>query len=449
MIPSTAPKPIPGPAGLPFLGNLLDVESDILAFLQKVATYGDVAKLTFFNRQITLVNHPDLIQQVLIKDNDVFEKDAGSKLLAKYVLGKGLLTSEGEEHKKMRKISSPAFNRQRILSYGKIMAEATEHHASQWRDGARIDMHREMMALTSAIVAKALFNMDVGEKVDAIGEALEKVMRIVEVIRLPLSDLSMALPLPPTLAIKSGIATLDKIIYETIDDHLADSEDRGDLLSMLIVARREAGDDPKAARKQLRDEAMTLFLAGHETTANALTWTFYLLSQNPDAYNLLVEEAQRVLGDRTATTDDIGALVYARQVVAESMRLYPPAWVIGRTVMRDYELGGHLIPKGSELWLSQYVTHRDGRWFERPTEFRPDRWAEGEAEKRPKFSYFPFSAGPRNCIGEQFAWQEAILILATVSRSWRLSLSSGFKVEPLPQVTLRPKEGMKMVVSRA
>jgi cytochrome P450 len=248
MIPSTALKPIPGPAGLPFLGNLLDVESDILAFLQKVATYGDVAKLTFFNRQITLVNHPDLIQQVLIKDNEVFEKDAGSKLLAKYVLGKGLLTSEGEEHKKMRKISSPAFNRQRILSYGKIMAEATEHHASKWRDGARIDMHREMMALTSAIVAKALFNMDVGEKVDAIGEALEKVMRIVEVIRLPLSDLSMALPLPPTLAIKSGIATLDKIIYETIDEHLADSEDRGDLLSMLIAARREAGRPGADAR---------------------------------------------------------------------------------------------------------------------------------------------------------------------------------------------------------
>lgn len=448
MIPTTASQQIPGPAGLPFLGNLLDVEHDILTFLQKVATYGDVARLTFFNRQIVLVNHPDLIQQVLIKDNDAFEKDAGSKLLAKYVLGKGLLTSEGEEHKKMRKISSPAFNRQRILSYGKIMADATEHHIASWRDGARIDMHREMMALTSAIVAKALFNMDVGEKVDAIGEALEKVMRIVEVIRLPLSDLSMALPLPPTVAIKSGIATLDKIIYETIDEHLADSEDRGDLLSMLIVARREAGDDPKTARKQLRDEAMTLFLAGHETTANALSWTFYLLSQNPQAADLLQAEAKHVLGDRTATTDDIASLAYTRQVVAESMRLYPPAWVIGRTVMRDIELGGYTIPKGSELWLSQYVTHRDGRWFDRPTEFRPGRWTDDEIEKRPKYSYFPFSAGVRNCIGEQFAWQEAILILATISRSWRATLSPGFKVQPLPQVTLRPKEGMKMVLAK-
>ncbi|AFM11535.1 cytochrome P450 [Turneriella parva] len=446
MIPTTASKAIPGPAGLPFLGNLLDVEQDILSFLQQVATYGDVAKLTFFNRQITLVNHPDLIQQVLIKDNDAFEKDAGSKLLAKYVLGKGLLTSEGEEHKKMRKISSPAFNRQRILSYGKIMADATEHHIASWRDASRIDMHREMMALTSAIVAKALFNMDVGEKVDAIGEALEKVMRIVEVIRLPLSDLSMALPLPPTVAIKSGIATLDKIIYETIDEHLADSEDRGDLLSMMIVARKEAGIDPKTARKQLRDEAMTLFLAGHETTANALTWTFYLLSQNPAAYDLLQAEAKEVLGNRTATTDDIAQLTYTRQVVAESMRLYPPAWVIGRTVMRDYELGGYWIPKGSELWLSQYVTHRDGRWFDRPTEFHPERWKDEETEKRPKYSYFPFSAGVRNCIGEQFAWQEAILLLATISRSWRVSLSPGFKVVPLPQVTLRPKDGMKMVL---
>ena len=448
MISPTASKQIPGPAGLPFLGNLLDVESNILTFLQKVATYGDVAKLTFFNRQITLVNHPDLIQQVLIKDNDAFEKDSGTKLLAKYVLGQGLLTSEGEEHRKMRKISSPAFNRQRILSYGKIMADATENHVTTWRDDARIDMHREMMALTSAIVAKALFNLDVGEKVDAIGEALEKVMRIVEVIRLPLSDLSMALPLPPTLAIRSGIATLDKIIYETIDEHLADTEDKGDLLSMLIAARREAGDDMQAARKQLRDEAMTLFLAGHETTANALTWTFYLLSQNPQSYEQLIAEAKRVLGDRTATTDDIASLTFTRQIVAESMRLYPPAWVIGRTVMRDYELGGYLIPKGSELWMSQYVTHRDARWFDNPAEFRPERWAEGEAEKRPKFSYFPFSAGLRNCIGEQFAWQEAILILATVSRSWRVSLSSGFKVEPLPQVTLRPKDGMRMLVAK-
>ncbi|HMV37058.1 MAG TPA: cytochrome P450, partial [Turneriella sp.] len=251
---------------------------------------------------------------------------------------------------------------------------------------------------------------------------------------------------PATLEIREGIATLDKIIYETIDEHLADTTDKGDLLSMMISSRREAGDDMKKARKQLRDEAMTLFLAGHETTANALTWTFYLLSQNPDKYDALCAELDQVLKDRPATIDDIAALPYTRQVVAESMRLYPPAWVIGRTVMHDYEIGGYVIPKGSELWLSQYVVHRDARWYEKPTHFLPERWADGEAEKRPKFSFFPFSAGVRNCIGEQFAWQEAILLLATISRRWRVSLAPGFKVEPLPQVTLRSKNGMSMVL---
>lgn len=444
----TAQKKIPGPPGLPVIGNLLDVGGDILGFLQKVARYGDVAQLSFFNRKITLISHPDLVQQVLIRDNDQFEKDSGTKMLAKFVLGKGLLTAEGEEHKRMRKNTSPAFNRQRILSYGKIMTDLADAQAASWKDGATIDMHREMMAVTSAIVAKALFNMDVSEKVHAIGEALEKVMRIVDVIRMPFSDLAMQLPLPATLEIREGIATLDKIIYETIDEHLADSEDTGDLLSMMIAARREAGDDMEQARKQLRDEAMTLFLAGHETTANALTWTFYLLSQHPDKYDKLFAEADRVLKDHAPIVDDIAALTYTRQVVAESMRLYPPAWVIGRTAINDYEIGGYTIPKGSELWLSQYVVHRDPRWYEQPTRFLPERWAEGEAEKRPKFSFFPFSAGVRNCIGEQFAWQEAILLLATISRRWRVSLAPGFQVRPLPQVTLRSKNGMSMVLAR-
>ena len=323
---------IPGPPGLPVIGNLLDVGTDVLSFLQKVASYGDVAQLGFFNRKITLVSHPDLIQQVLIRDNDQFEKDSGTKMLAKFVLGKGLLTAEGEEHKRMRKNTSPAFNRQRILSYGKIMTDLADQQSAAWKNGATIDMHSEMMAVTSAIVAKALFNMDVSEKVHAIGEALEKVMRIVDVIRMPFSDIAMQLPLPATLEIREGIETLDKIIYETIDEHLADSDDKGDLLSMMISSRREAGDDMKKARKQLRDEAMTLFLAGHETTANALTWTFYLLSQNADKYDALCAEVDRVLKDRPATIDDIAALPYTRQVVSESMRLYPPAWVIGRTV---------------------------------------------------------------------------------------------------------------------
>ncbi|HNJ64394.1 MAG TPA: cytochrome P450 [Turneriella sp.] len=443
---TAAQKKIPGPPGLPVIGNLLDVGTDVLSFLQKVASYGDVAQLGFFNRKITLVSHPDLIQQVLIRDNDRFEKDSGTKMLAKFVLGKGLLTSEGEEHKRMRKNTSPAFNRQRILSYGKIMTDLADQQAAAWQNGATIDIHSEMMAVTSAIVAKALFNMDVSEKVHAIGDALEKIMRIVDVIRMPFSDIAMQLPLPATLEIREGIATLDKIIYETIDEHLADTTDKGDLLSMMISSRREAGDDMKKARKQLRDEAMTLFLAGHETTANALTWTFYLLSQNPDKYDALCAELDQVLKDRPATIDDIAALPYTRQVVAESMRLYPPAWVIGRTVMHDYEIGGYVIPKGSELWLSQYVVHRDARWYEKPTHFLPERWADGEAEKRPKFSFFPFSAGVRNCIGEQFAWQEAILLLATISRRWRVSLAPGFKVEPLPQVTLRSKNGMSMVL---
>jgi len=438
---------IPGPVGLPWLGNILDVGGDVLSFLQKVAAFGDVARLHFFNRRITLISHPDLIQQVLIKDNNRFEKDVGTKMLGKYVLGKGLLTSDGDEHRQMRKDTSPAFNRQRILAYGKIMTDLAEEQSRAWQDGATIDIHREMMAVTSAIVAKALLNMDVGEKVYAIGEALEKVLRIVEVLRMPFSELAMTLPLPTTLQIREGVDALDKIIYETIDEHLGDHQDRGDLLSQMIAARREAGVDMVNACRQLRDEAMTLFLAGHETTANALTWTFYLLSQNPEKYNRLLAEIDRVLHAHAATVDDLASLTYTRQVVAESLRLYPPAWVIGRTVMEDYEIGGYTLEKASELWMSQYVVHRDARWYDQPTQFLPERWLEGEAEKRPKFSFFPFSAGIRNCIGEQFAWQEAILLLATISRRWRVSLAPGFTVVPLPQVTLRSKNGMSVVLS--
>ncbi|MCX7633161.1 MAG: cytochrome P450 [Turneriella sp.] len=439
-----AAKTIPGPPGLPFLGNIFNADHNFPEFLRQVARYGDVAQFSVLGRRVILISHPDWIQQILIRDNELFEKDSGSKMLARYILGKGLLTSEGEEHRRMRRNTAPAFNRQRILNYGRIMVELAEKAAQRFQAGSTIDMHREMMALTSAIVARALFSLDVESKVTAVAEALEKVLQITDVMRLPFPDIMMHLPLPVVRDIQSGVATLDNIVYEAIDGHLHDQTDRGDLLSMMIAARRESGEDPKQARKALRDEVLTLFLAGHETTANALTWTFYLLSAHPEKYDRLLEEVDSVLRERSATVEDLPSLPYTRQVVAESMRLYPPAWVIGRTALTDYTIGGFAIPKGSELWLSQYVVHRDPRWYIEPERFLPERWDEVEVAKRPRFSYFPFSAGVRNCIGEQFAWQEAVLLLATFSRHWRMRLAPGQRVEMLPQITLRPKHGMRM-----
>jgi len=319
---------------------------------------------------------------------------------------------------------------------------------ARWRDGDTLDMSAEMMQLTLGIVGKTLFDADVVSDAQEVGEAMTVVMDLFNTITIPFFELIQKLPLPQLRRFDTAKARLDAIIYRLIEQRRLAGEDRGDLLSMLLLAQDTEVDGGGMTDEQLRDELMTIFLAGHETTANALTWTWYLLSQNPEAEARLHEEIDRVLEGRLPDFDDVAKLKYTEMVLAESMRLYPPAWALGRLAMEDFEIGGYVVPRKSLVLMSQFVMHRDPRYFADPLKFDPDRWTTEARESRPQFSYFPFGGGPRRCIGEGFAWMEGILLIATIARQWQMRLVPNHPVVLKPVITLRPKYGMRMTVIR-
>src|SRR5579862_1551145 len=363
---------------------------------------------------------------------------------AKVLLGEGLLTSEAEFHKRQRRLVQPAFHRDRLIGYGAAMAECAAQCRDRWSAGERFDVSREMNRLTLAIVARTLFSADVSSEADEIGSALTEVLGLFEMVLMPFSEWIEKLPLPSVRRFEKARARLDQTIYRMIAERRASGEDKGDLLSMLLLAQDE--DASTMTDKQVRDEALTLFLAGHETTANALTWTWYLLSQNPEAEARFHAEIDRVLGARLPTFDDLAQLKYVEMVFAESMRLFPPAWGIGRRPLQAYRIGDYEIPARTVMLMSPYVVHRDPRWYPEPEKFDPDRFLPENAAGRPKFSYFPFGGGARVCIGERFAWMEGVLLLATLGAKWKLRLVPGHRVETRALITLRAKYGMEMVV---
>jgi cytochrome P450 len=363
---------------------------------------------------------------------------------AKVLLGEGLLTSEGAFHTRQRRLVQPAFHRERLAAYAAAMVECASHTRDSWNSGAKYDIAREMNRLTLAIVARTLFSADVSSDADEIGAALTEVLGLFETVLMPFSEWLEKLPLPSVRRFERARDTLDRIIYGIIADRRRNPRDTGDLLSMLLMAQDEGSgmDD-----KQVRDEALTLFLAGHETTANALTWTWYLLSENPAVERELHAELDRVLGRRLPGFDDLAALKYVEMVFAEAMRLYPPAWSIGRRNIEAYRVGDYELPPRSIVLMSPFVVHRDPRWFKEPERFDPSRFSPDAAAARPKFSYFPFGGGARVCIGERFAWMEGVLLLATLAQRWRLRLIPSHPVEMRALITLRPKNGMMMAVN--
>lgn len=444
---STAARRVP-PGPNPFIPaiNLFSLRRDPLGFLLRLEReYGEVAFFKLGPQPVYLISNPDYIRDILITHNRNFMKGEGLQR-AKRLLGEGLLTSEGEFHLRQRRLVQPAFHRQRIAGYAGTMVEYTARLAGKWQGGQTVDVAREMMRLTLAIAGKTLFDADVESEADEIGDALGRMMQQFNRLTLPFSQLLEKLPLPSTRRFLQGRERLDRTIYRIIDERRRSGRDHGDLLSMLVAARDEEGDGSGMSDEQLRDEAMTIFLAGHETTANALTWTWYLLSQNPEAERRLHAEIDQVIGDRLPTAEDFPRLKYAEMVFAESMRIYPPAWLIGRRALGDYNVGEYAIPARSILLTSQYVMHHNPKYFPDPERFDPERWLPEARESRPQFSYFPFGGGPRLCIGEHFAWMEGVLVLATLARKWRLRLAPGHPVEMQPLVTLRPKYGMKMTI---
>jgi cytochrome P450 len=436
-----------GPRGRPVLGNLGDFQRDQLGFYRSCARYGDVVPVRFGPRRAVLLYHPDAIEEVLVARSRDFVKSPGVRLL-RPLLGDGLLLSEGDVWLRQRRLVQPAFHRQRVAAYGDVMTAYAGRHLDGWKDGDVRDVHREMMALTQAIVAKTLFDAEVADEAHEIGTATHVLMqdfaaRLGSLVQL----LPSWVPTPANVRARRAIRRLDGVVYRMIAVRRQRGEDRGDLLSILLQAR-DADDGTRMTDRQVRDEVMTLFMAGHETTAVALSWTWYLLAQHPEVEARLIEELRAVLGGRAPTAADLPRLRYTEMVVTESMRLYPPAYALGRQAASATEIAGHPLRAGVIVILPTYVVQRDPRWFEEPEAFRPARWEDDGGRRLPRYAYFPFGGGPRLCIGNGFAMMEACLLLAAIAQRFRLALVPGQRVTPTPYVTLRPEPGLRMRLAR-
>lgn len=442
---ATAVRP-PGPKNPPIIGQIGRFRRNPVTFLMRLQReFGDIAYFKLASVDAFFFNEPDLVKEILVVRQHNFVK---SRMLqrAKVLLGEGLLTSEGQFHMRQRRLVQPAFHRDRLIGYASVMGQYAVRTRERWQAGAAMDVSQEMMHLTLSVVGKTLFSADVESEAVEIGHALTNILEQFNMMMLPFSEYFQKLPLPFVRKFEKSRDVLDAIIYRLIRERRASGEDRGDLLSMLLLAQDEEADGAGMTDQQVRDEALTLFLAGHETTANALTWAWYLLSQNPDCEARMHAEVDEVLQDRTPGFDDFPNLKYTEMVFAEAMRLYPPAWAVGRMAVHPFEIAGIEVPAKSICLLSPYTMHRHPRYYPDPERFRPERWTPEERQARPKFAYFPFGGGARVCIGERFAWLEGVLVLAAIARKWKLRLQPGHPVDLLPLITLRPKYGMKMRV---
>ncbi len=440
---SATPKDPPGPRGSVFLGSTFEYLRDPMGFVARAKReYGDVVWLRLGNLRTYLVSRPEHIDYVLRGHADNFMKDKLTRWLIPLV-GEGLLTSEGAFWRRQRKLAQPTFQHQQIQRYAEVMVEQTMRMLETWRDGEVRDPHEDLMRLTLGIVARTLFDAELSEDAETVGHSLEVVMNH---FMSPLRWFRFLdhLPLPSSRRYWRAIGRLDEIIYKIIKARRSEGGDRGDLLSRLLAACDEDGKG--MTDRQLRDEVVTLVLAGHETTALVLFYTFYLMSQSPDVEARLDDELRDVLAGRSPKAADVPNLRYTEWVVRESMRLYPPAWGIAREALSDCEIGGYSVPKGTQVFMTQWLVHRDGRWFDDPEAFRPERWDNDLIKRLPRCAYFPFGDGPRICIGNHFAMMEAVLILATIAQRYRLSLEPGQTLELLPSITLRPKRSLLMKV---
>ena len=441
-------RPPPGPKGHFLLGNLAAVSRDWLGFYARCAKeYGDVVHLRYLHVPICLVMHPSDIEYVLVTNPGNFTKSADYRALAR-VLGNGLLTNEGKSWQRQRGLIQPAFRRENILSYARVMTRSASRLLASWTSGESRNVHEDMMALTLQIVAQCLFGAEVTGVAERVGKAMQVVTDRF------MADASQALLLPFDLpdflapARRRAISELNKIINGIIRERRASNQPREDLLDTLLRVRDAEGHP--LSDTQLRDEVMTLFLAGHETTALALSWTCFLLAENPPIEGKLVAELRDVLGDREPTADDLPLLRYTEMVLKESMRLYPAVWGIGRRAVADCEIGGYRVTAGTNIFIFQSLTQRDPRFFSNPDAFDPERWREDPVRsgKIPRFAYFPFGGGPRVCVGTSFAMLEATLLLAMIQQKFHLDLVPGHPVQPVASVTLRPKHGIRVTVRR-
>lgn len=432
---------LPNPIAAPPSSLLYAMRRDPLEFFTTLAReHGDIVRFRLGDHEhdLFLVNHPDYIRDVLVTQDRNFTKWFAVDRI-KEVLGEGLFVSEGEFHRRQRRLSQPAFHGERIAAYAEQMVSLALRLRDSWKEGAVLDVCREMNWLAMMIVGSTLFGANVESDAEQIRDALDEILEQFERSILPRADRE---------DFEKALSRIDAAVYHIIQARRATSEDRGDLLSMLLLAQDAEGDGGRMSDLQLRDEAMTIFLAGHETSANAMAWTWYLLSQHPEVEEKFHQEIDTHLGGRSPRMNDVMALPLTGRIFSEALRLYPPLWAVGRRAMVDCQIGSYTIPRGSVVILSSFVTQRDPRWFPDPLRFDPERWQPAAKLERPRFSYFPFSAGSRSCLGEAFASTEGVLCLATIAQMWKFRLAPGGPIALQPQLTLRARNGIKMRAER-
>lgn len=454
-------RTLPGPKGLPFVGVTFRLLRDPLqVMLDAAREYGDIVRIPLLAGTRILLNHPDYIQQVLVFQQNKFHKSRLAKEATERLLGQGLLISEGDFWRRQRRLAQPAFHRQRIDGYSSTILACAEEQIAKWRDGESRNISHEMMELTLEAALRTLFgttltgngNGDGRSEAQHVGRAMTFLMRYSlgrarRPIRVP-----MSWPTPKNIRANREYAFLDSVVYRIIEERKAQAKSRdkspakpnahNDLLSMLIASMDE--DGTQMTPQQLRDETMTLFLAGHETTALTLAWTWYLLSRNLDAEHKLHEELRGVLAGRPPELPDLARLPYLHAVIKEVLRLYPPAYLLARMAVAPFTVGGYEFPAGETVLMSQWVMHRDSRYYDHPQEFRPERWLDGLEERLPPGAYFPFGDGPRRCIGQGFAMLEAALVIGVIAQRFRFRMARSREVKTEPLVTLRPKDGIWM-----
>lgn len=436
----------PGPKGTLIGGNIHQFRACLLDFLLETARdYGPLTSFRIGPRRVFLASAPDLIEQVLITDAKHYIKHFGARAY-KPVLGNGLVTSEGEYWHRQRKLIQPVFLKARVQSYAPIMGELTERMLDSWTSGKTVLINDEFGTLTSRIALKTLFDLNHDGDRERFNETLRLSFDLMSARLRRIFKLPLWMPTPETLCLKRSISELERKVEGFIAAARARQDMGDDLLSRLMLAQHE--DGTRMSDRQLRDEVMTLYLAGHETTSLTLSWTWYLLAQHQRVEEKLVSEWQQVLGGRTPTVDQLQQLPYTAAVIAESMRLLPPVYAIGREAIGDLELGGYRVRRGYTVLMSQWVNHRDPEYFPEPEQFRPERWENGLAKRLPKFAYYPFGGGQRMCIGSTFASIETPIVLATVGQRYRFTVDSEADIGIKPQITLEPANGIPATLLR-
>lgn len=421
---------------------------DILKFLIRVAgEYGDLVHFQIGPRRIFLLNHPDYIKAALTGHYESFVKGRQVRR-TRHFLGDGLLTSEGEFHRRQRRLIQPAFHRQHFTAHESVIMEHGLRLRKRWQHGQQLDIMREMKGLMLAITSKMIFDTKTDAEADEINEAVALVISQFQLFGSPLGNLLAKLPMSGARRVRKAQDRLDGIVRRRIAERRQSGEDHGDLLSMLISALDEPSSDKQMDELTVRDEAVTFFLAGYETMGTALAWTWFLLAQDHAVQAELHAELDTVLGSRLPALADLPQLRYTKMVFAEAMRMYPPAWVLARYLIKDFETGGYVMPAGSIVILSQYLMHHDARYFPDPSRFDPQRWTSELKATRPQYSYFPFGGGPRGCLGEGLAWIQGTLLIATIAQSWRVQAVPSRPVELHPLITLQPKRKIMLELAR-